>query len=289
MKVEIFDVEHGQCAMIHCPPNGKKLMIDAGHNGSTGWRPSQHFRGQAIEDLVHTNYDEDHASDLVAVKQNCSINAITHNPTIGSRHLYVMKAEFGMGVGVRSVYEWLQWLEGQPNARGIPIDLGHLTKRIYYNTYGQAAGQFRDANNLSVATFISYAGFTILFPGDLEVAGWRQIMQLPGFQQDLARTTVLVASHHGRENGCCEEIFENWIPQAVIISDAGIEHATQETRNWYAARTSGCRTRAGIDRKVFTTRRDGKITIDVDGQGQWFIETSTTRPTGTLATLLGEA
>ena len=42
MKIEIFDVEHGQCAMIHCP-NGKKLMIDAGHNGSTPWFPSLHF------------------------------------------------------------------------------------------------------------------------------------------------------------------------------------------------------------------------------------------------------
>lgn len=286
MRIEIFNVEHGQCAMIHCPPLGKKLMIDTGHNGSTGWRPSQHFRGQQIETLIHTNYDEDHASDLVGVKQNCAINGIIHNRTIGSRQLYAMKAECGMGPGVQNIHNWLQWVERQQPGSTVNMDLGQVTRRSYWNSYGTGAGQFTDANNLSVATFVTYAGFTILFPGDLEVAGWRQLIQQPGFLADLYRTTVLVASHHGRENGCCDELFAYWNPYATIISDAGIEHATQQTVNWYATRTLGCRTRAGADRKVFTTRSDGKITIDVDAQGTWYISTATSTPFSALSALL---
>lgn len=63
MKIEIFDVGHGQCTMITCPPNGKKLMIDAGHNTGKWW-PSRHFSGQAIEGLIISNFDEDHTSDV---------------------------------------------------------------------------------------------------------------------------------------------------------------------------------------------------------------------------------
>src|SRR6266853_5332058 len=55
-----------------------------------------------------------------------------------------------------------------------------------------------------------------------------------------ATSDILVASHHGRENGCCEELFSRgWKPIVVIISDAGIEHATQETVAWYRARARG--------------------------------------------------
>ncbi len=273
MRVEIFDVEHGQCAMIHCP-NGKKLMIDAGHNSSTGWRPSNHFRGQTIDALIHTNYDEDHTSDIVRLTQNCNIAARIRNRTISSRQLYAMKAAFGMGPGVQNIYSWLQWVEAQSGGASVSLDFGQVTYSSYWNTYGTAPGQFTDANNLSIATFVKYGAFKILFPGDLEVAGWRQIMRQPGFMADLAGTTVLVASHHGRENGCYEELFTNWIPAAVIISDAGIEHATQETVNWYANRTRGCVTTAEAPRKVFTTRSDGKITIDVDAGGTWRISTS---------------
>jgi len=284
MKVEIFDVELGQCAMIYCPPYGKKLMIDAGHK-SLRWWPSVHFARQPIELLILSNYDEDHASDIAAVRQHCGVNAISRNMTVTASRLRLMKAQ-GMGPGIQHVHDWICWTEAQAGGAAVPVDLGHVSKKSYCNTYGAGLGQFTDTNNLSVATFVSYGRFTILFPGDLEVAGWKQIMQQPGFQADLAQTTVLVASHHGRENGCYDELFENWRPMGVIISDAGIEHATQETEDWYAARASGCRTRAGVNRKVFTTRRDGKITIDVDAQGQWFIETSAARPVGALATLL---
>jgi len=274
MRVEIFDVEHGQCAMVHCPPNGKKLLIDAGHK-TNNWWPSVHFLGQPIELAIITNFDEDHASDIANVREACTIKGIHYNTSINAARLRQMKALSGMGPGIQHIHDWLQSRETLWGGGLVNIDLGHVSARSYCNTYGTAPGQFTDANNLSVATFVTYSNFTIFFPGDLEGAGWRQIMQQPGFMQDLARTTVLVASHHGRDNGCCEELFENWSPRAVIISDAGMQHATQETVNWYANRTSGCQTNTGVNRKVFTTRSDGKITIDVSAD-RWGILTSPT-------------
>lgn len=265
MRIEIFDVEHGQCAMIHCP-NGKKIMIDTGHNASIPWYPSAHFKGIAIECLVHTNLDEDHASDYANVEQNCSIRGVIHNPTIGSRELYAMKSENGMGNGIKKIYEWLQWLEREGGS--VSIDLGDVKISSFCNSYTD----FKDTNNLSVVTFVSYANFTILFPGDLEVAGWMKLLERAEFREYLSKVTVLVASHHGRENGCCDEIFNYCRPRVVVISDAGKQYSTQETQNWYANRVLGYK-EEDIIRKVLTTRQKGNITFNVDYNGRSFVTT----------------
>ena len=63
MRLEIFDVEAGACALLTAD-NGTRLMIDCGQNTSTGWRPGTYLLQQGtstLEMLAITNYDEDHA------------------------------------------------------------------------------------------------------------------------------------------------------------------------------------------------------------------------------------
>ena len=234
------------------------------------------FFGQEIEKLIITNYDRDHTSDLVDLRANCSVKAITANRSITSQNLASMKAEFGMSDGIKNVHEWLQWVEQQPGGAPVNVDLGVVVTRHYWNQYGTNPGQFTDANNLSVVTFVNYGNFCILFPGDVEVAGWKKLLELPAFQQDLRGVTVLVASHHGRDNGCCEEVFNYASPKAIIISDAGKQHASQETRGWYANRVPGYQEADGTTRKVLTTIFDGTITINVDTNGMGHVTTEKT-------------
>ena len=66
MILEIFDVEHGACALV-TTGNGKRILIDCGDNATTGWEPGSALRRRgiaAIERLVVTNYDEDHVSGI---------------------------------------------------------------------------------------------------------------------------------------------------------------------------------------------------------------------------------
>jgi beta-lactamase superfamily II metal-dependent hydrolase len=259
MNIEIFDVELGQCAVVYCP-NGQKIMIDAGHNASRPWRPSVHFYGQTIEHLVISNYDEDHTSDFHNLINYCNLNIIYKNPSISSSILYAMKSAQGMGNGIKAAYNWLRSIEQQSGSIIQPANLAGVEFSHYWNPYGI----FTDTNNLSLITFVKYGNFTIIFPGDLEIAGWKELLKNPSFRNDLSKVTVFVASHHGRENGCCSEVFQFCQPQAIIISDAGKQHATQETCNWYASKASGCNTIGNVQRKVFTTRSDGHITINTD-------------------------
>jgi hypothetical protein len=96
---------------------------------------------------------------------------------------------------------------------------------------------------------------------------------LPSFRQDLMGTSVFVASHHGRESGCCTELFDLFRPQLVIISDDERQFDSQDTDDWYRNRCTGAifAENPNMRRYVATTRKDGSIRIDVDAAGRWWI------------------
>lgn len=50
MQLQIFDVEHGACALLTAD-NEARLMIDCGHNASTGWKPGSYLKQQGISSL----------------------------------------------------------------------------------------------------------------------------------------------------------------------------------------------------------------------------------------------
>lgn len=88
------------------------------------------------------------------------------------------------------------------------------------------------------------------------------------FQSIVSETQVLVASHHGRENGICDDIFTKYgcHPFWIVISDKGHAHETQDTVNYYAGKVKG----AAFDneiRKVLTTRSDGTILFTFRSDG----------------------
>ncbi|MGU9963325.1 MAG: ComEC/Rec2 family competence protein [Candidatus Halichondribacter symbioticus] len=263
MKIEIFDVEAGQCAMIHCP-NGNIVMIDAGDNTKSGWKPSEHLKNKVIELLIISNYDEDHVSDLTGLTLSRDKVRILHlNDSVNAAKLKSLKDNTGgMGDGTKVVYDWLK----SASFVGIP-KLGDVKIEYYCNEYEKFSNS---TNNLSVVTFVRYGKFTILFPGDLQVAGWKELLKDRNFQDDLNKVNILVASHHGREDGYCEDVFEYCNPELIIISDGKKKYETQEkTPGWYEKKALGIKFTNGTNRSVLTTRKDGNITIDVPFVGDW--------------------
>lgn len=269
MKVQIFDVKHGACAMI-TGPNGKRLMIDCGfREGADPWFPSVAFAGQRIEMLVIQNLDEDHVDDLPYVWDGLEIGAFYSNPSVDAAALKAMKTQ-GMDEGVTEAHAILKALG--PGLTGLRADLGSVAVRAYFNHYGHP---FTTTNDLSVAVFVTYGRFRILFGGDLERAGWLELLKSPRFRADLGSVNAIVGSHHGRASGKCDELFDYCWPDIAIFSDDAKQYETQETDAWYRHRVSGIPdysrpARApGVFamRHVFTTRRDGTITIDVNPLG----------------------
>ena len=264
MKVEIFDVAHGGCALV-TSDSGTRMLIDCGFNSLTGWRPSLHLPRigiEAVEMFVVTNYDDDHVNDLPNLRQRFDgqsvvwLKSLLRNTTVSAQALFEMKRDSGLGRGIQELMLMINEYTGGP----LQVDWGSLSFKVFYNSY---PNDFMDSNNLSLVIFLHCHNLNMVFPGDLEKAGWETLLVNPEFVEELKTVNVFVASHHGRENGCCEAVFEidGVKPQIVVFSDGGMQFDTQETASWYQTRSHGMNYN-GTRRHVLTTRKDGKITIN---------------------------
>lgn len=275
--LRIFDVEHGACAIMASPTGERIAMIDSGHNTTSGWRPSTYIRFSlnrtVLDYLFVTNADQDHLSDLEGLwEQGVDVKVLHRNRSPDANTLRLIKE--AQGELTDDIERFLKIHAGYTSPVDVPFNtgMGGVTCATYSNTYPD----FTDTNNLSLVVFVKYGTFKILFPGDMEKDGWEQLLRQPAFVQELANTNVLVASHHGRYNGFCEDIFEYFTPMAIVISDKPIAHSTQEMVPDY---------RAVVDpngvivanqtkrRHVLTTRRDGDIVFTVSPDGAFRINT----------------
>ena len=215
-----------------------------------------------LEQLVITNYDEDHASDLANLLRVVSIGTLVSNPSVSGDDIEHLKSIGGIGAGIQALADLKRRYTG---GAGQGPDFGAISLKYYWNRYPR---EFEDENNLSLVAILTYGNFTICFPGDMEADGWRSLLGKPGFSDDIGRVNVFVASHHGRHNGCCDELFSKTqlYPEVTIISDAGVQYASQETIAWYRQRTRGI-TLNGEKRWVLTTRRDGRILLQSNSSG----------------------
>ena len=244
-------------------------MVDCGHNDSTGWTPSKHLKNvlkrNALDYLFITNADHDHYSDLNDLVAAMPIHRFYRNWGITSEQFLKMKKESGPlsedAISYNDMHK--SHVFNQSAVPEFNSGMGGISYRAFAIPYGL----FTDTNNLSMATFFNYQGFQILFPGDLQVEGWKELLKNQDFVKELGKTTVLVASHHGRKDGFCEEVFDCCDPLAVVMSDKAIQHGTQEgMAGIYGAMLSGDGVNvvgAASRRKVLTTRSDGNIRFDV--------------------------
>jgi beta-lactamase superfamily II metal-dependent hydrolase len=281
LRLVVWDVQHGACVMIqHVTPTpggvvgGRLAMIDAGN--SETWSPSSHIRyvlGRTTLDyLFITNADQDHMSDLRGLGlAGLTVDTLIRNPSYTGATLRAIKLGSGPLTGDA------EWYVGACDSFNVPTGLpfnggmNGITCELFYNPFPH----FIDTNNLSLVVFIRYGSVTFLFPGDLEREGWLALLERPDFCARLSEVNVLMASHHGRQNGYCEEVFTFCRPQTVVISDKPIVHDTQLTLPDYRAvvRDDGVIVRNTMKRRhVLTTRRDGWIQFDVD-EGGFYIDT----------------
>jgi hypothetical protein len=151
---------------------------------------------------------------------------------------------------------------------GLPTVIDDVIISAFCNPYGTPPYGFDDENNLSLAVFIPCGVHKIIFPGDMERAGWLALLKDPFFVQQLQGVTIFVASHHGRANGFCEEVLDLCPDiQVFIISDKKKGYQSQETVDWYRPYARGFDYN-GNRRHVLTTRRDGNMEFSIPAAGK---------------------
>lgn len=277
-KIITFDVEHGSSHFLKTP-NDAKILIDAGSRAE--FSPAIHLKEnwqiEHLNWLTITHFDADHLTDIEFVAKHISPFTLEQPSMTDSEIISAYGGEIS------------QYLQSFLNFRknyAIPVpSMGDPSRDwggVQFATFSNDPNDFDtlNINNLSIATFAKYQGWTILFPGDLEAEGWKKLLEKDAFKEWLKEVDVLVAAHHGRKAGYCEEIFEYCSPILVIVSDKGFvdtsvtpSYVNQVIGEGLLVRSNG---NEKTRRKVLTTRSDGVIHLDIDPEGRYSITTNTT-------------
>ena len=189
------------------------------------------------------------------------------NTSVTSDEIQMLKSEDGI-----VSYAMDEFLNAIDNDFGSPGESSEVNfPSIEWSCHRNTYPVFEDENNLSLVLVVKINGIQFIFPGDMEAAGWIHLLRTnAGFANLVSETHVLIASHHGRENGICPELFDNYgcNPEIVIISDDYRQYDTQYTTSYYGTKCIGISGFRNQElRKVLTTRRDGYIRFEFTSNG----------------------
>ena len=248
MRFVILDVEHGFAAYATAQ-DGSVLLFDCGYSSTT--RPSDILYNQGVRTirrLFISHYDEDHIGDLPRLRKYFTIEVLTRNKSLPVPDMLKMKTPITSAmnemIDMCSLY-----------TQSVSLQHPGIEATVFYNRYPD----FTETNNLSLLVFLKVGDTSIALPGDLERPGWLALLRDPSVCRKLQDVDYFVASHHGRENGYCKEVFDYCTPKAVIFSDASISYDTQQMSGTYGQHASGVAFN-GQHRRVLTTRKDGTLT-----------------------------
>ena len=276
LNIVVFDVGMGQCVFFRPDENPAdySMMVDCGHDGDfhpVDWLidhkvlPRNSAELYQVGNLTLTNYDHDHFSGLPYLRQKATFKTVNLAKNLTVDELMSMKEDktdaLGELVDIRQTYTVSAMNYTPPYTKHVIS----LTKEEL-----EVSDVTPTTNHLSQLVFVKTGGVGICVPGDLERPSWELMLQKPLVQYCLRETQIFFASHHGRDNGYHEGIFQYCAPECVIMSDKSIVHGTQENMALrYGAHVYGDGVvlgKTGAPRKVITTRNDGHIWIRIDGQ-----------------------
>lgn len=277
LDIIIFNIELGQCIFFYPRSQPKYgLMVDCGNKENfepidqiikwkllpenTNEKPPRPI----LKNLTITNYDQDHFSGLPYLKSKVKIETTRLANNISSHELRSIKENI-----TKPIEEMIKLKDEYTNS--VTLDTPYK-KDTYYLEQSDFPDTKIDTNKLSQIVFVSYKGLSICIPGDLDPSAWEKLLLKDGVQSKLKETLIFVASHHGREDGYNEKVFNYCVPEVIILSDKDIVHKTQEGQT----QLYSCKVKSegiifnGIKeklRKTLTTRNDGHIWIRLEEDG----------------------
>lgn len=276
LDIFIFDVGLGQCIFFYPRDNPEYgFMVDCGSTTEFDpvdklieWNMFQYNSEQkklGLYELALTNYDEDHFSGLPYLRSKVYIKSVKFPKNL-------------TGDEIKGVKQYVT----QPMAEVVEILKTYIYDVKDYNPpyirkcfcleKTDFPNEAIDTNKLSQLVFLTMNNIRICIPGDLPEPAWDKHLQNPKLTSMLSDTNILVASHHGREDGFNLEVFTYCKPECIILSDKHLVHDTQEgMASKYANFVKG----NGIVlngnnnslRKTLTTRNDGHIWIRIETDG----------------------
>jgi len=264
----VCDVGHGDSVFIKFP-SGKTTLIDCGGNPDVV-AASGYLKALGVNELNYLSISHphvDHIRDIIAVDKNYHPAVLGRNKIFTKEKIKEENAE--VFVTHKEIIE--KYLE-MNNDYNEPVS-GDPDKDPTMNEWGNGAccvsysndDPDMSLNDLSRVLFIEYRSHTILHAGDLEKKGWLKHLENPYFVKSLKKTSVFIASHHGRENGFCADIFKLFTPKIILVSDGRFGDTSATSRYDDVTEGMNVKLNSKMDfRKVLTTRNDGLMVVYIE-------------------------
>jgi len=217
LEVVFLDVGKGNAALISFP-GGKKMMIDGGGFSSGHFDVGKmviapflwHRKIGAINYLVLSHPQADHMNGLRFIAKAFHPKEFWYN---------------GDRVETQSYKDLMTILENEGILKKRPLQ---LQKKIYVNgaeievlypkpeeETSEISSDGKRLNNRSMVLKVSYGGTSILFPGDLEEPGEKNLLTHAGAR---VKSDILLSPHHGSRTSSSEAFLEMVAPQLCVIS-----------------------------------------------------------------------
>jgi competence protein ComEC len=214
VRVILFDVDHGFCAFIHSP-SGHTILIDCGKGPN--FSPTEYLLRNGIRapltKLIISHPHDDHIEDFPRVSSRL-------NPTmLLSQNLnwQLIKESNGGTSTHQSLDTFVAGKDAKFTGGWVPDPNYGMVLQSFWiepNRAQQISGSINSAvNNCSIVTVASFVGtkYTpkFLFGGDLEEAGWNELLATrQDFRTAVSGTWFNFVSHHGHSSGFSTKLYD---------------------------------------------------------------------------------
>lgn len=268
LSMYVCDVGHGDCVFIKFP-SGKTALIDCGGKPESV-SASTYLNALKVKELNYLSISHphiDHIRDIVSIDQNYHPSVLGRNK-IFTKEKIKQENEEVFDTHKEIIEKYLEMNSDYNNSVSGDPDkdptMSQWGEGAYCVSYSNDDPEM-SLNDLSRVLFIEYGNHTIVHAGDLEEKGWQKLLESQYFIKRLKKTTVFIASHHGRENGFCADIFKLFTPKITLVSDGRFGDTSATSR--YDSVTEGMNVKLNgqtTPRKVLTTRNDGLIVVYIE-------------------------
>jgi competence protein ComEC len=254
LRITLVSVGAGQCAVIRPTPDhaifidvGSDTISDVGRQLVLPWLRAEHCGN--VDKILLSHGDFDHISAAAEVFQNYDEPTVYTSPHF-ARH----------AVGNFPATSLLHVLQsaGRPPTiihQGDHVDLGNGAG---IDVLWPPVNCNMNSNDCGLVLKLKFAGETVLFPADIQVAPERELLKHP----ELLRADVLVAPHHGSAEITTAQFVQAVHPRYILASNA--EKLTHKQR-LFDVIAKGY--------PLYRTSRCGAIDLTIETSGEIEIQT----------------
>ena len=249
--VKVLDIGQGD-AILLCA-GGENILIDTGDTSARDKLVQElNIAGvKKIDKVIASHPHADHIGGMAAVLSNFEVGEVLDNgmPSTSPVWRGYMKTMKSKNIPRRNL------VRGEKIAfKGGELEVLFPTAELVQA--GQNKGYQHHPNDESVCLMLTYGKFSMLFTGDLEKKGEKE---LADFYGERLKCNVLNSPHHGSKTSSSPPFLRASAPEAVVISlGAGNSygHPHDATLKKYAL----------LKANVYRTDELGTVTITTDGE-----------------------